>query len=403
MHAPTSARPRPLSALRSLLVSEAGGGLVLMAAALVALVVANSPAAPSYFGVLNAYVGGLSILHWVNDGLMAVFFLLVGLEIKREVLDGQLSTWPRRILPGVAAAGGMLVPGLVYIALNLGNAETLRGWAIPTATDIAFALGVLALLGSRVPVALKIFLTALAIIDDLGAVLIIAAFYTSQLNVYALFAAIFVLSVLRGLNAFGYLRLAPYLVFGALLWFLVLKSGVHATLAGVALAFTIPLRASPGRPDDQTSPLHVLEHAIQPWVAFLVVPIFGFANAGVSFSGMSWATLLAPVTLGIAAGLFVGKQIGVFVTTWWAVKLGFADCPENASWPQVYGVSLLCGIGFTMSLFIGLLAFPTSPAMQDEVKIGVLLGSVLSGVLGALVLAFARPENRVFAGNLPKP
>ena len=250
----------------------------------------------------------------------------------------------------------------------------------------------LALLGSRIPVSLKVFLTALAIIDDLGAVAIIAAFYTADLNVSYLGAAIVVFSLLRGLNAFGYDRLTPYLLLGGLLWFLVLKSGVHATLAGVALAFTIPLRASPGEPDDPESPLHTLEHALHPWVAFGVVPVFGFANAGVSFAGMNWGTLVAPVTLGIAAGLFVGKQVGVFLTTWAAVRLRWTDCPEHASMMQVYGVSLLCGIGFTMSLFIGLLAFPTSPELLDEVKVGVLVGSVMSALVGAAVLVFARGD-----------
>src|SRR5215207_4683099 len=386
------ARYRPASALRAILKSEAGSGLVLMAAAAVALAIANSPLAPAYFGVLKTYVGGLGILHWINDALMAVFFLLVGLEIKREFLDGQLSTWPRRILPGVAAAGGMLAPALIYVALNAGAPETIRGWAIPTATDIAFALGVLALLGSRVPVSLKIFLTALAIIDDLGAVAIIAAFYTADLALAWLGLAGLMLVALVGLNRTGIERLAPYLALGAALWFFVLKSGVHATLAGVALALTIPLRPSPGRPDDPASPLHILEHALHPWVAFLIVPVFGFANAGVSLSGVSWTALLAPVPLGIAAGLFVGKQIGVFLTTWAVVKLDWADCPEDASLTQVYGVSLLCGIGFTMSLFIGLLAFPTAPELQDAVKIGVLSGSVCSALVGALVLAFAPCE-----------
>jgi NhaA family Na+:H+ antiporter len=391
-------RRRPASAVRALLKCEAGGGLVLMAAAAAAVVIANSPLAPAYFGLLKTYVGGLSILHWINDALMAVFFLLVGLEIKREFLDGQLSTWPRRILPGVAAAGGMLAPALIYIALNAGAPETIRGWAIPTATDIAFALGVLALLGSRVPVSLKIFLTALAIIDDLGAVAIIAAFYTADLALAWLSLAGLMLVALVGLNRTGIERLAPYLALGAVLWFFVLKSGVHATLAGVALAMMIPLRPSPGRPEDPASPLHILEHALHPWVAFLIVPVFGFANAGVSLLGMSWAALLAPVPLGIAAGLFVSKQIGVFLTTWIVVKLKWADCPEHASLAQVYGVSLLCGIGFTMSLFIGLLAFPTSPELQDAVKIGVLAGSVLSAVVGAFVLAFApceRPQGAV--------
>ena len=391
-------RRPPASALRELLQSEAGGGIVLMVAAAAALAIANSPLAPAYFGVLKTYVGGLSILHWINDALMAVFFLLVGLEIKREFLDGQLSTWPRRILPGLAAAGGMAAPALIYVALNVSNAETLRGWAIPTATDIAFALGVLALLGSRVPVSLKVFLTALAIIDDLGAVAIIAAFYTANLALLWLGLAVLVLLVLAGLNRAGVERLWPYLALGAVLWFFVLKSGVHATLAGVALALTIPLRPSPGRPDDPASPLHILEHALHPWVAFLIVPVFGFANAGVSLAGMSWAALLAPVPLGIAAGLFFGKQIGVFLTTWVAVKLDWADCPEDASWAQVYGVSLLCGIGFTMSLFIGLLAFPASPELQDAVKIGVLSGSVLSAVVGTLVLTFVpceRPQRTI--------
>ena len=385
---------RPRSAMRAFLDNEATGGLVLMGVAVLALVVANSPLSGAYFGALRTYLGGLSVLHWINDGLMAVFFLMVGLEIKREVLDGQLSTWPRRVLPGIAAAGGMLVPSLFYLAFNLGNAETLRGWAVPAATDIAFALGVLALLGKRVPVSLKIFVTALAIIDDLGAVLIIAAFYTADLNLSALAGAGVVLALLAAMNRAGIARLVPYLGLGIVLWVLVFMSGVHATLAGVALALTIPLRPSPGRPEDQHSPLHILEHAIQPWVAFAIVPIFGFANAGVSLAGLSWNALLAPVTLGTASGLFLGKQIGVFLTTWGAVRLNLADCPEDASWAQVYGASLLCGIGFTMSLFIGLLAFPNSPLLQDEVKVGVLVGSLLSGVVGAAVLALSGWERR---------
>jgi NhaA family Na+:H+ antiporter len=359
-----------------------------MIAAAVALAVANSPLATAYFGLLKTYIGGLSVLHWINDALMAVFFLLIGLEIKRELLDGQLATWPRRMLPGIAAAGGMIAPAMIYVALNAGAPETLRGWAIPTATDIAFALGVLALIGSRVPVSLKIFLTAIAIIDDLGAIAIIALFYTADLSLIWLGLAGALLAVLAGLNRAGVERLIPYLILGLILWFVVLKSGVHATLAGVALALAIPLRRSPGRPDDAKSPLHSLEHTLHPWVAFLIVPVFGFANAGLSLSSVGWAAPFAPVTLGIAAGLFVGKQIGVFLTIWAAVKLKLANRPAGASWAQIYGVSLLCGIGFTMSLFIGLLAFPASPALQDEVKIGVLIGSVLSGVVGALVLRF---------------
>ncbi|KAB0681381.1 Na+/H+ antiporter NhaA [Aureimonas leprariae] len=373
----------PPGFLRRFVASEASGGLVLMAAAAVALLVANSPLAETYFAALHAHVGGLSVLHWINDALMAVFFLLVGLEIKREALEGQLSTWPARVLPGLAALGGMAAPAFVYVALNAGSPETLRGWAIPSATDIAFALGVLSLLGPRVPPSLKVFLAALAIIDDLGAVLIIAIFYTNDLNAYALLGAAAVTAALVAMNRLKVMRLAPYLALGAVLWGLVFLSGIHATLAGVVLAMTIPLRIR----DPGLSPLFKLEHAIQPWVAYAIVPIFGFANAGVSFAGFSVAALLDPVPLGIAAGLFIGKQVGVFGTAWLATKAGWTAMPDGATWRQLYGVALLCGIGFTMSLFIGLLAFPTSPHLQDEVKLGVLMGSVLSGIVGAAVMA----------------
>jgi NhaA family Na+:H+ antiporter len=322
-----------------------------------------------------------------------VFFLLVGLEIKREVVDGELSTWPRRILPGVAAAGGMLVPALVYLAFQGGDPVTMHGWAIPAATDIAFALGILSLLGKRVPVSLKVFLTALAIIDDLGAVLIIAVFYTSDLALWALAGAGVALAALIAMNRLKVTALTPYLVVGAVLWWLTLQSGVHATLAGVALALTIPLRRSPGAPDDAHSPLHRLEHAIQPWVAFLVVPIFGFANAGVSFAGLSFSALLAPVPLGVAAGLFLGKQVGVFGSVWLLVRLGLAERPARATWRQVYGVAVLCGIGFTMSLFIGLLAF-NSPELQEATKLGVLAGSLLSAGLGWAILRKAPALSR---------
>lgn len=383
---------RPRSVFRGFLESEASGGVILMATAALALVIANSALAPAYFGVLKTYVGGLNVQHWINDALMAVFFLLVGLEIKREFVDGQLATWPRRILPGLAALGGMAVPALVFVAINRDTPENLQGWAIPTATDIAFALGVLALLGRRVPVSLKVFLTAVAIIDDLGAVTIIALFYTSELALGWLGAAAGLLALLVALNRAGVERLWPFLLIGAVLWYAVLESGVHATLAGVALALTIPIRPAPARPDDPKSPLHILEHGLQPWVAFLIVPVFGFANAGVSLSGLSLGALLAPLPLGIAAGLFFGKQIGVFLASWTAIRLGWADRPEDATWPQVYGVALLCGVGFTMSLFIGLLAFPDSPAQQDAVKIGVLMGSLLSAVTGAILLAWARSE-----------
>jgi len=386
--------PRPRSALRAFLDNEASGGVVLMGAAALALVVANSPASGAYFAALHSFVLGLSVLHWVNDALMAVFFLMVGLEIKREMLDGQLSTWPRRALPGIAALGGMVVPALIYLAFNGGPDGHPHGWAIPSATDIAFALGVLSLLGPRVPISLKVFLTALAILDDLGAVLIIAVFYTGDLNLYALGGAAFVLVLLSGLNRAGFTDLKPYLLLGAVLWVLVFLSGIHATLAGVALALTIPLRASPGKPEDTASPLHQLEHALQPWVAFLIVPVFGFANAGVSFAGMSFASLLNPVPLGVALGLFVGKQVGIFAFSWLTIRMAWADLPANATWAQFYGVALLCGIGFTMSLFIGLLAFPTSPELQDATKLGVLLGSGLSALVGAALLGVTRPEAR---------
>jgi NhaA family Na+:H+ antiporter len=377
---------RPNSVFRRFLGNEAAGGILLMVVALLAIVVANSPASPLYFAALGRYVFGLSILHWINDALMAVFFLLVGLEIKREFIDGQLSTWSRRALPGFAALGGMIAPALIYVAVNAASPETLRGWAIPAATDIAFALGVLSLLGPKVPVSLKVFLTALAILDDLGAVIIIALFYTANLNLYALAGAFAVLAILAAMNVRGHRGLAPYLLLGALLWFLVLKSGVHATLAGVALALTIPLQPSPGKPDAAGSPLHRLEHALHPWVAFLIVPIFGFANAGVSFAGVGPSALVQPVPLGIMLGLFLGKQIGVFGFAWLAIRMRLADLPAHATWLQLYGVALLCGIGFTMSLFIGLLAFPQSQALQDQVKIGVLAGSLLAGLLGWLVL-----------------
>ena len=379
-------RRRPISIFREFMNSEASGGILLMVAAALALIVANSPLSGIYFGTLHSYVLGLSIGHWVNDGLMAVFFLLVGLEIKREMLDGQLSTWSRRILPGVAAAGGMMVPALIYVAFNSSDPETIRGWAIPAATDIAFALGVLSLLGPRVPTSLKIFLTALAIIDDLGAVIIIALFYTADLSMPALGAAALILAALIALNRFGVQTLWPYLILGLGLWGAVLLSGVHATLAGVTLALTIPLRPAPGKPDDMHSPLHRLEHGIHGWVAYLIVPVFGFANAGVSFAGMDASILTGSLPLGIALGLFLGKMVGVFGTAWLTVRLGFADMPAGANTAQLFGVSLLCGIGFTMSLFIGALAFPASPELGDAVKVGVFAGSLLSATAGALLL-----------------
>ncbi|MGE0281400.1 MAG: Na+/H+ antiporter NhaA [Rhizobiaceae bacterium] len=381
---------RPVSVFREFLDSEAAGGIILMAAAALALIIANSPLAPAYFGALKAYVGPLNVAHWVNDALMAVFFLLVGLEIKREFLDGQLSTWPRRMLPGIAAVGGMAAPALIYVLINRDNPDVIRGWAIPTATDIAFALGVLSLLGSRVPASLKVFLTALAIIDDLGAVIIIALFYTANLSLEYLAGAAGVVVALIMLNRAGVLKLLPYLVLGALLWYFVLRSGVHATIAGVVLALTIPLVRSPGiEHDTDASPLHRLEHALHKPVAFIVVPIFGFANAGVALGGVGLDTLAQSLPLGIAAGLVVGKLIGVFGSALLAIKAGLADFPANARPAHLLGVALLCGIGFTMSLFIGLLAFPDNPATQDAVKIGILLGSLIAAVVGSVVLLMA--------------
>jgi NhaA family Na+:H+ antiporter len=332
-------------------------------------------------------VAGLSVLYWVNDALMALFFLLVGLEIKREVVIGQLSTWRARALPGFAAAGGMLVPALIYVAFNLATPETLRGWAIPSATDIAFSLGVLALLGSRVPMSLKVFLTALAILDDLGAVVIIAIFYTSDLALPMLGAAVLVTLVLVALNRFGVRALWPYLLLGAVLWFLVFRSGVHATISGVVLAATIPADGG------EESPLIRLERALQKGVAFIILPLFGFANAGVAFGAAGLSVLAQPVALGSAFGLFVGKQIGVFAGAWLTIKAGLATKPAGASWFELYGVAILCGIGFTMSLFIGLLAF-ADDAHHDATKIGVLCGSLASAIVGGLLLRFTRPSAR---------
>ena len=319
------------------------------------------------------------MLHWVNDGAMALFFLFVGLEIKRELIVGQLSTPERRRLPGAAALAGMIVPALIYVGVNAGDASALRGWAIPAATDIAFALGVLALLGSRVPVSLKLFLTAVAVIDDLGAILIIAIFYTAELNLPALLVAVAGLAVLTVCNRRNIVALWPYLLVGAGVWAAVLQSGVHATLAGVAVAMTVPMK----------QPLERLEHALQPWIAFVVVPLFGFLNAGISFAGLSPAIATGGVPLGIAVGLFVGKQVGIFGACRLMVALRLAQLPHGASWRQVYGISLLCGIGFTMSLFIGGLAFGEGSALEDAVKVGVMAGSLLSALLGWLVLRTA--------------
>jgi NhaA family Na+:H+ antiporter len=389
-------RRGPVSALRSFLASEAAGGVLLIAAAALAMAVANSPATETYDRVLHAYVGPLSVLHWINDGLMAVFFLLVGLEIKRELVDGRLATWADRRLPFIAALAGMVVPALTYLAVAGGDPALVRGWAIPAATDIAFAIGVLALLGRRAPASLKLFLTTVAIVDDMGAVAIIALAYTADLNLVALAAGGLILGIMTVLNRRGERRLWLYLVLAAALWLAVLLSGVHATVAGVLAAFTIPIVRTPGAPDAPHSPLHRLEHALHPWVAFGIVPLFGFANAGVSLDGIGLAEAFAPLPLAIAAGLFMGKQVGIFAAVRGAVALGWACRPSGATWLQVYGVALLCGIGFTMSLFIGGLAF-SDPVLVAELKIGVLGGSVLSAIAGYLLLRFAPAQSRHLA------
>lgn len=362
--------------------SEQAGGLVLMAAALFGLIMANSGAAQAYFALLDAKVMGMSILHWVNDGLMAVFFLFVGLEVKRELLQGELSNNQKRFLPAIAALGGLALPALIYLLFAGFNTPLTQGWAIPAATDIAFALGVLAILGSRVPTSLKIFLTALAIMDDLAVIVVIALFYTAQIQWLYVLPALFTIGGLLWFNYKNETRSWIYLILGVLLWFFVLKTGIHATLAGVVLAFAIPLRQQ----ETQLEPLLLSwEHALANPVSFAVLPIFGFANAGVSFAGLSLSSLFSPLVLGVALGLLIGKQLGVFAMVWLMVKCRLAQLPEGATWKQVYGVALLCGIGFTMSLFISLLAF-TDVALQDQAKIGVFLGSLLAGISGFIVL-----------------
>jgi Na+:H+ antiporter, NhaA family len=376
---------------------EAAGGILLVLASAIALIIANTPLFGLYDYILNGidfrigFSDGAgkdlliqkSLLHWINDGMMAIFFLLVGLEIKRELLVGELSNRAKALLPIIAAIGGMAVPALIYVYINQGNPEALRGWAIPCATDIAFALGVLSLLGSRAPLSLKILLTAIAILDDLGAILIIAIFYTNDLYVNALVLALLPLAGLFLLNRYGISSRVPYVLLGIVLWILVLKSGVHATMAGVITALFIPLTI----PGVDRSPAKRLESDLHPWVVFLILPVFGFANAGVPFHGMGLHSLMEPVTLGIILGLVVGKQIGVFGAVWLAIKSGLCPKPEGTNWVQLYGLSLLCGIGFTMSLFIGGLAF-TGQDMQASVRLGVLVGSVVSA-LAAYVLIVA--------------
>ena len=372
---------------------EAASGLVLLIAAIIALIISNSSLSQLYFHSLEQYIFiginnfglKLSVHHWINDALMAIFFFFVTLEIKREFIRGELSNLKKAMLPIIAAIGGMVVPALLYIYINFGNSETLNGWAIPSATDIAFSLGILSLLGSRVPISLKIFLTALAIIDDLGAILIIAFFYSGDLSINYLSLILISYLSLLALNKFGIKKFMPYLIIGIFMWFFTYKSGIHATIAGVLLASTIPHRIK----NKDFSLLIKLEHAISPYVAFIIMPIFAFANAGVSLEGLSLSSLMQPVPLGILLGLFVGKQVGVMIFSFVAVKTQVAEMPDNSSWLSLYGVSVLTGIGFTMSLFVGNLAFAGNTQYIDGVKIGVLAGSLLSTLFGYFILLFS--------------
>lgn len=391
--------PRIVNKIQDFLKLETSAGFVLMAVALLALIANNSPLSGFYSSFLSTPVeiqfGAFEIakplLLWINDGLMAIFFFLVGLEIKSEVMEGELSTFDKAALPLFAAVGGILAPAAVYVFFNWSDPVLISGWAIPAATDIAFALGILALVGSRVPVSLKILLLAVAIIDDLAAIIIIALFYTQDLSLVALGWGGIGAAGLFALNRMGVMRITPYALIGVFVWACVLKSGVHATLAGVITALAIPLKA---KDPTASSPLHRAEHGLHIWVAFLILPLFAFANAGVSLSGVSFADLLAPMPLGIALGLFVGKQVGVFSMAWLSVKLGWAKLPTGANWAQVYGIACLTGVGFTMSLFIGTLAFEGDETL-NAVRLGVLMGSIASGVLGYVLL-------RIFCKESPE-
>ena len=379
---------------------ETAGGFLLMGALVLAMLAENSPLKPFYDLLLETPVelriGALilakPLLLWINDALMAVFFFLVGMELKREVLTGQLSSPSKIALPALAAIAGIVIPALIYVAINNGNEVAMRGWAIPTATDIAFALGILALLGSRVPAALKLFLLAVAIIDDIGAIVIIAVFYSGELSYMMFVAAGAAIVGLAFLNWRGFTSATPYMAFGIILWIAVLKSGVHATLAGIVLAMFIPLR---GNADDEKPLLVRLEHDLHATVAFVILPIFAFANAGINLSGLKLTDLTASVPMGIALGLIVGKQLGIFTTVWLAVKSGIASLPENVGWIHIYGLSVLCGIGFTMSLFISSLAFEQNGGDYEmNERLGIIVGSLISAVLGYVILrVFSKPGN----------
>ena len=377
---------------------EAASGLVLLFAAIIALFVSNSELASIYYDILNSYFAlgfgefklKLSVLHWINDVLMAIFFFLVSLEIKREFIQGELSNPKQASLPIIAAVGGMLVPALIYVAINFGNSETLKGWAIPSATDIAFSLGVLSLLGKRVPISLKVFLTALAIIDDLGAIVIIAFFYSGKIQAMYLILMLVSIIILIIFNRLNIRSFIPYLIVGIFLWDFTHSSGIHATIAGVLLALTIPHKDKKNESSHKNSMLIKLEHAISPYVAFGIMPIFAFANAGVSLEGLSIATLMNPVPLGILCGLFFGKQFGVFIFSYVSIKLKFAEMPNDSDWLKLYGVGVLTGIGFTMSLFVGNLAFVETTQYLSGVKIGVLLGSLASTLFGYILILLSK-------------
>ncbi len=357
--------------IRDFFKMESAGGILLVIAAAIAMVIANSAMGEGYQAFLHTYVFGMSVSHWINDGLMAVFFLLIGLEVKRELLEGALKSRETAIFPAIAAVGGMLAPALIYVAFNFNDPAAIQGWAIPAATDIAFALGIMALLGKRVPVSLKVFLLALAIIDDLGVVVIIALFYSSDLSTIALTIGFIMTGVLFMLNAKHVTKLSIYLVAGLILWIAVLKSGVHATLAGVVIGFAIPLKGNKG----EHSPLKHLEHALHPYVAFAILPVFAFANAGISLQGVSLAGLTSMLPLGVALGLFLGKPLGIFSFSWAAVKLGVAKLPEGINFKHIFAVSVLCGIGFTMSIFISSLAFgQANEAYDTYARLGILMG-----------------------------
>jgi NhaA family Na+:H+ antiporter len=384
---------------------EAASGVVLFVFAVLAVILDNSPFSSLYQQILTSpleihvfnWTVAKPLLFWINEGLMTIFFLLVSLELKREFLEGELSGTHKIILPGVSALGGMIVPALIYLFMTYAHGDAVRGWAIPVATDIAFALGVLSLFGKRIPMGLKLFLMALAIFDDVGAIIIIAVAHSHHLSIISLIVASIVLVILLLLNRWGVRQLTPYLVIGFVLWLCILSSGVHATVAGVLLALMIPLQ---GKTKKDIQPLSHLEESLHPWVAFLVMPLFALANSGVSFEGLSWSILFDPIPLGIMAGLVIGKQLGVFSMAWLMVRIGWAKLPVDASWFSLYGIALLCGIGFTMSLFLGTLAFQNnSPMYLIEVRLGVLLGSMISGMIGAVVLNIALSGKR--KGRLP--